>query len=251
MLQLCKDEQPSELWDSLPPPAECVKLAAHHDPSEVRGMKRDNDLAALRGRTLGAARTRYVGPMQRPPNKPALSPDDFIERSGDWSAEVVLPSWRGFQDRRGPYSSARGEPSDGTVSLSVERDGHGIVPRLEAEMAPVAWALEHEREMHDAILAALLEQYRSIRPKYRRFLGDRFETLMPEVTSIAQFRDLLGLDEVFVHPPMHEGLPLVGFMFGCSWDVEHGLGVIVHGLKVGAFHGAEAAFNFWHPGEKG
>lgn len=29
--------------------AECVKLAARHDPSEVRDMKRDSDLAALRG----------------------------------------------------------------------------------------------------------------------------------------------------------------------------------------------------------
>jgi hypothetical protein len=29
--------------------AECVKLAAHHDPSELPSMKRDGDLAALRG----------------------------------------------------------------------------------------------------------------------------------------------------------------------------------------------------------
>ncbi len=37
-----------------------------------------------------------------------------------WTARVVLPSWRGFQARTGPYGTRReSAESDGTARLSV------------------------------------------------------------------------------------------------------------------------------------
>jgi len=28
-----------------------------------------------------------------------------------------------------------------------------------------------------------------------------------------------------------DGIPYVGFEFGCTWDEEHGLGVLMHGTR--------------------
>jgi hypothetical protein len=39
--------------------------------------------------------------------------------------------------------------------------------------------------------------------------------------------------------------PYVGFEFGCTWDDEHGLGVLMHGERVVDVGGAETAFLLW------
>lgn len=44
-----------------------------------------------------------------------------------WSGEVRLPSWAGFQSRRGAYASvSEPVPSDGTAGLTVEGDAEAL-----------------------------------------------------------------------------------------------------------------------------
>ena len=53
------------------------------------------------------------------------------------------------------------------------------------------------------------------------------------------FRSLIGLYNVNIHPLVEDGpSPYLGYEFGCSWDVEHGLGVLMHGLRVVEVGGA-------------
>ena len=50
---------------------------------------------------------------------------------------------------------------------------------------------------------------------------------------------------VNVHPIQHQGLPYAGFEFGCTWDDEHGLGVLMHGTRVVKIGGADTAILLW------
>jgi hypothetical protein len=56
---------------------------------------------------------------------------------------------------------------------------------------------------------------------------------------------LIGLHDVYVHQVLKDGLPYVGYEFGCTWDGEHGLGVLVHGTRVVEVGGAQTAMTLW------
>jgi hypothetical protein len=56
---------------------------------------------------------------------------------------------------------------------------------------------------------------------------------------------LIGLDSVSVHPLLKEGLPYIGYEFGCTWDDEHGLGVLMHGRRVVEVGDAGTAITLW------
>jgi hypothetical protein len=101
--------------------------------------------------------------------------------------------------------------------------------------------LDHERTVRDAVLAAILRDY----PTMREFYGyddDEAEELMPEVTEAGQFRDLLGLSSVHVLPVVRDRTAYVGFEFGCTWDPEHGLGVMTYRGRVVEVGGADTSF---------
>jgi hypothetical protein len=42
-----------------------------------------------------------------------------------------------------------------------------------------------------------------------------------------------------------DGIPYAGFEFGCTWDDEHGLGVLMHGTRAVDIGGADTAFLLW------
>ncbi len=85
-----------------------------------------------------------------------------------------------------------------------------------------------------------------MRERYE-FLGDELTVLMPEVNSVDDLRKLIGFQGVFVHTTQKDGIPYVGFCFDCSWDDEHGLGVLMHGTRVVEIGGMDTAFLWWIP----
>jgi hypothetical protein len=40
-------------------------------------------------------------------------------------------------------------------------------------------------------------------------------------------------------------LPYIGYELGCTWDEEHGLGVMMHGTRLVAIGQADAALHLW------
>ncbi len=59
----------------------------------------------------------------------------------------------------------------------------------------------------------------------------------PTLRSVAEVKEHVGLHCVHVRPDRRVGLEL-----GCSWDPEHGLGVLLSGKRVVALGSAEVAF---------
>ncbi len=110
----------------------CVKLAAKHDPSEVRYMKRDDDLKALRGHpALGGLLGR--GPGEPAPAFPKALPetiDQAFELLAKLSIKLPKPSARAGQGEALPaqlsafYAKAARLPTtsnDSIVSLGSRK----------------------------------------------------------------------------------------------------------------------------------
>jgi hypothetical protein len=56
---------------------------------------------------------------------------------------------------------------------------------------------------------------------------------------------LIGLSSVHVLSVAKDGIAYIGFEFGCTWDGEHGLGVMTHRDRVIEVGGADTSFLAW------
>ena len=176
---------------------------------------------------------------------PAEMPEFRLEDDLWWAATVQLPSWRGFQSRRGPYGSQDSDsPSGGVVQLVFAPEGRGTEPLTDSEMSSIRWVIDHEASISSALLSSLLKEYPSLQEQYG-YSGEEKTQLMPDIKSIAGFQDLIGLHAINIHQVEKDGIPYVGFEFGCTWDDEHGLGVLMHGTRTVEIGGADTAILLW------
>src|SRR5262245_1055517 len=158
---------------------------------------------------------------------PALQWDGYF-----WSSTIKLSSWKGFQNRQGPYgrvSSRR--PSDGTVRLAVHSPDDSIpAPPLTEQGRAFQYLLDHEKVIHDTILRSMLNE----RPWDEAVEEAEDESLLSlrDATRPSQIREHLGLANVLVHTVAKSRLAYIGFEFGCSWEQEHGCGVMMHRKRI-------------------
>jgi hypothetical protein len=175
----------------------------------------------------------------------AETPQFSLDNGLLWTASVTLPSWRGFQSRKGAYGDRDSAiPSDGVVQIVFAPEGRGSEPLTEAELAKVRWVMEYEASLADALLSSLLREYPSLQEQYG-YSGEMKSELMPDVQSVDDFRVLIGLSSVNIHQVQKDGVPYVGFEFGCTWDEEQGLGVLMHGIRTVQIGGADTAILLW------
>jgi hypothetical protein len=171
---------------------------------------------------------------------PPLTWDEFC-----WTGSITLASWSGFQSRLGPYgaiNSARA--SDGTARLYVAVPGDNQVAPSPEQAEAVRHLLAHQSTVRDTVLAAILREYPAMRESYG-YDDDEADELMPEVSEAGHLRDLLGLSNIHVLTVAKEGTAYIGFEFGCTWDTEHGLGVMTHRGRVVEVGGADTSFLVW------
>jgi hypothetical protein len=173
------------------------------------------------------------------PPFPPLTWDEY-----SWTGEVRLPSWAGFQSRRGPYASVSDDgPSDGTARLAV--DAEGKAPPTPEQVAAFRHLLDNEAAVAEAVGCALLDYYPGERDAYLDAYDLEESDEVPEVTDPAGLRQLVGLSGVHVLSVAKDGAACIGFEFGCVWDGEHGAGVMTHLGRVIATGQADCSFMAW------
>jgi hypothetical protein len=118
----------------------------------------------------------------------------------------------------------------------------------EIQRQAMTFQLEHGQEVFAAVLKALQTYYAKMRPRYLSFLGSQADSLMPTVQSEKELSRLIDLRHVHVHPWIKDGVGYVGLQFGCTWDQEHGFGVLMHRDRVVTVGSADVSFA-WSPDE--
>jgi hypothetical protein len=77
------------------------------------------------------------------------------------------------------------------------------------------------------------------------------EILIPELPDRDGLKNVILLDGVTVIDFPEDNVAFLGFSFECTWDIEHGLGVLVRGGKVVKIADSEITWNVhWCPQER-
>ena len=158
-----------------------------------------------------------------------------------WAAQICLRSWAGYQSRRGPYGSINTPmPSDGTVSLIFAPEGRGIEPLNVKEEQLVSWFMHNELLVSGAVKHAVISWCSP--DSMERTSRFDFDGDFPLVEDEAALKRNTGLCSVHIHQIEHGGLPYIGYEFGCEWEEEHRLGVLMHGTRLVHIGFADVAF---------
>jgi hypothetical protein len=174
-----------------------------------------------------------------------ITREDFDWDEFFWKARVTVLRARGFQSRKGAYGARdTQQPSDGVVDLVFAPEGRGGEPLTDSELELINWFLNNDSEVFDSLVRGVVAQYRSLQDLYDYSLEEKAE-YMPDVNSVDDLRSLIGLQSIYVHPLARNGVPYIGFEFGCVWDEEHGLGVLMNGTRVVEVGGADTAILLW------
>jgi len=179
--------------------------------------------------------------LNRPPFPPLKWEQYF------WVGEVRLPSWTGFQTRRGGYGSVSSDkPSDGTARLSVtpEDDKNRTHPTAE-QVAAFRHLIDNEEAVGAAVGRALVNYYPGEKDAYLDAYDEDEVEELPDISEPGELRSLIGLSSVHVLSVAKYGAAYIGFEFGCVWDDDHGAGVMTHLGRVVATGQADVSFMEW------
>lgn len=159
---------------------------------------------------------------------------------------VQLPVWAGFQSRQGVYASVDSSNlSDGSVQLHLGGDVVVDHPTISpAQVAAYHFLINQQAQIQDAILTALLSQYKELQALYD-YAPEEALQYMPDVSDPAGFKPLIGLSSVYILEVSKDNVAYVGYGFGCAWDDEHGLGVMTHKDRIVEIGGIDSAFLTW------
>jgi hypothetical protein len=137
--------------------------------------------------------------------------------------------------------------ADGTVDLLYAPEGRDDAPLAPDEIARVRWLIEHQAEIHESVRLAVFRAYPGIRKEVRAGHNEEVEAnrLAPPIDSPEGLRSLMGVVSFYVHHIEKPGPPYIGIELGCTWDDEHGLGVLLHGATALEVGGADTALLLW------
>ena len=166
-----------------------------------------------------------------------LTAADFAWDDLWWTTRLALPEWHGFAagEVRGPA---------GGVPVVFAPEGRDDGPLDEAEIGLVRWLADHHEAVSGAALAAVAGSYDALRAGYGYSPEEQAE-YAPDIDGVDDLRALIALQAVNVHNVWHGEVPYLGLQLACTWDDEHGLGVLLHGTRVVRTGGADTAILRW------
>lgn len=152
-----------------------------------------------------------------------------------WQTIVHPPSWTTIGGRVRPASQSG-------IALTFEPRGKNTPPLTDEEVGRAQWFMDQEREVMLAVMRGLLSAYPDLIKRYG-YDDDEQSRHMPKATSVAEISGLVRAVEVCIHAVVRDGLPYLGVFLDCTWDAEHGAGVLLHGTRVLAAGDADYAMD--------
>lgn len=176
---------------------------------------------------------------------PAAEVDPWV-RLPVWAPYLWPRIWRERWERQHPEAEPKVWDDEDAEWFSVEtvEVDDDPPPHTPAMLAAGSRVVADAEVIQRAILEAVHAAY----PTYQEWYRDDPEQLArhaPDVAGMADFTALIGLGSIHIHRTERDGLAYVGYLFSCSWDDEHGLGVLTHGSSVVSVGGADTSFLWW------
>lgn len=171
---------------------------------------------------------------------PTLTLGDY-----SWEGEILLPVWEGWACKAEQIYGGSGAPSTGAVEVDIlSPDDDEAEPTVEQGQA-LRDAMEHQAIVQQQIVKAVQSYYAELVERLgkhaHRFLSQGGLGLPARFDNAGELKGHLRPSRLHIGNTSRMGSALVGYEFECSWDVEHGLGVLVHDKQVIAVGDSETA----------
>jgi len=217
------------------------------------GLKGKKPMTAGEQARSMAQTTRRSAWLKANPFTLKLPPFPPLKREmHEWAGKDVIPAWAGTQERHGAYTSrSSAKPSKGSIVLNIPRldeDDANPMPPAPEQVAAYAYFKKNQAEVTEAIMAALLKDYTKTR---RQWLKHDPDLELPEIKTTSEMRKNVGLGTLHMFDIAKKGIAYFGLELGCTWDDEHGAGVVLHKSRVVAVGQADISFTQDYATENG
>ncbi len=107
-------------------------------------------------------------------------------------------------------------------------------------IAAYEYLRDNEAHIAEVVVKAILDEH----PKWRQQWQIKDDDPgMPPIRSVEELRGAIGLGTVHILNVAEDGVAYVGLEFGCEWDEEHGMGVLMHRDRVLEVSQGDTSFN--------
>jgi hypothetical protein len=156
----------------------------------------------------------------------------LTKQSGSFEGTDTFASWQNFQagDEDLPNEVIR-------IVVNLENPNDEL-PSV-AQTNAYNFLKENEALITQKITEGLFVDYPQIRVVYEGIEPE----YIPEIDQPADFRRLIKPINIHINSESMDEFAYIGFEFDCLWDIEHGLGVMMHKTKYIGCNDAEAAWN--------
>jgi hypothetical protein len=156
---------------------------------------------------------------------------DVSQNNGFWEGTIHLDFWNAFFDI--------------SEDIKLNIGGDRLIGEITAfHKKGYEYLIENQKKILDSILSDLMNVYPQMQNEYDY---DEIEKAgyMPNVSSPESFKNILKPDKIYILEVSKDKIPYIGCEFICSWDDEHGLGVMLYKDKVIQMGGADTSFLSW------
>lgn len=163
------------------------------------------------------------------------TPDEY----GWCEGKIQLPVWADFQcgDRLVRPKSSAGE----SVEISIKTND-SIRP-TQSQLRAIENLDTNQASIQNDILKSLLKVYPGFKNDLRfAYSQEELNEFMPDINKTEHFKKLIYLSRIHIFKLELAGTAYAGFEFECTWDEEHGLGVMTHIDRIVSWGHADNAF---------
>jgi hypothetical protein len=115
-------------------------------------------------------------------------------------------------------------------------------PPTNAQAAAYKHLRSNAKRIAATIQKRILVNYGELQGQYVDFVEP---DEMPDITDPDDLRQLIAFSGVYLHRVAKKGISYAGVQLDCTWDNEHGLGVMMHRSRVVKLGGADTALLEW------
>ena len=180
------------------------------------------------------------------PPFPSLTLATWNDRGGELKGNGLLPHWATLQSAAQP--NLCDDTGDGSFYVTVNSPAGSHDRPAPEQVAALQHLIDNAESVFSAILQSIFDEYSWMREDFAECLApDEAARLVPELTTPLELLPLLSFGTMNVHRVFNGGLAYIGLSFGCTWDEEHGLGVLIHGSRIVSVGGCDTSFMEWIP----